>query len=77
MKIQLRLTIEGQLIGGGWEDNCQSLIVNGVEIRCNSPIYENEEMQIKHYPYKKFGRDDMEKVETRHYCWRCKDGKSS
>ena len=32
MKIQLRLTIEGQLIGGGWEDNCQSLIVNGVEI---------------------------------------------
>ena len=32
MKIQLRLTIEGQLIGGGWEDDCQSLIVNGVEI---------------------------------------------
>ena len=32
MKIQLRLSIEGQLIGGGWEDNCQSLIVNGVEI---------------------------------------------
>ena len=32
MKIQLRLTIEGQLIGGGWEDNCQSLIVNGEEI---------------------------------------------
>ena len=32
MKIQLKLTIEGQLIGGGWEDNCQSLIVNGIEI---------------------------------------------
>ena len=32
MKIQLKLTIEGQLIVGGWEDNCQSLIVNGREI---------------------------------------------
>ena len=32
MKIQLILRIEGQLIGGGLEDNCQSLIVNGVEI---------------------------------------------
>jgi len=32
MKIQLRLAIEGQLIVGGWEDNCQSLIVNGREI---------------------------------------------
>ncbi len=32
MKIQLRLTIEGQLVVGGWEDNCQSLIINGREI---------------------------------------------
>ena len=32
MKIQLKLTIEGQLIGGGWEHDCTSLIVNGVEI---------------------------------------------
>jgi len=32
MKIQLRLTVEGQLIGGGWEHDCKSLIVNGVEI---------------------------------------------
>ena len=32
MKIQLKLTIEGQLVVGGWEDNCQSLIINGREI---------------------------------------------
>ena len=32
MKIQLRLTIEGQLVVGGWEDNCESLIINGREI---------------------------------------------
>ncbi len=32
MKIQLRLSIEGQIVGGGWEDDCQSLIVNGVHI---------------------------------------------
>ena len=41
--------------------------------RCDSPIYKHEEMQVKHYPYKRFGRDDMEMVETRHYCWRCLD----
>jgi len=43
--------------------------------RCNEPICRNEEMQIKHYPYKKYGRDDyrFRKNEVRHYCWRCKD----
>ena len=49
MKIQLRLTIEGQLIGGGWEDDCQSLIVNGVEIirqgRPNLELAQLEEQQ--------------------------------
>ena len=41
--------------------------------RCDSPIYEDEKLQIKNYPYKKYGMDCWEKVETRHYCWRCKD----
>ena len=46
MKKQLRLTIEGQLIGGGWEDNCQSLIVNGVEIiRQGQPNLELAQIQ--------------------------------
>ena len=46
MKIQLRLTIEGLLIGGGWEDDCQSLIVNGVEIiRQGQPNLELAQIQ--------------------------------
>lgn len=49
MKIQLRLTIEGQLVVGGWEDNCQSLIINGREIiregRPNLELTQIEEQQ--------------------------------
>ena len=32
MKIQVRVSVEGQVIGGGWEDDCYSLIVNGVHV---------------------------------------------
>ena len=49
MKIQLKLTIEGQLVVGGWEDNCQSLIINGREIiregRPNLELTQIEEQQ--------------------------------
>ena len=46
MKIQLRLTVEGQLIGGGWEHDCKSLIVNGVEIiRNGQPNLELAQIQ--------------------------------
>ena len=46
MKIQLKLTIEGQLIGGGWEHDCKSLIVNGVEIiRQGQPNLELAQIQ--------------------------------
>ena len=46
MKIQLRLSVEGQIVGGGWEDDCQSLIVNGVHIiRNGKPNLERAQLE--------------------------------
>jgi len=46
MKIELRLSVEGQIVGGGWEDDCQSLIVNGVHIiRNGEPNLERAQLE--------------------------------
>ena len=61
MKIQLKLTIEGQLIGGGWEHDCKSLIVNGVEIiRQGQPNLELAQIQEQEQEQSEPEKDPLE-----------------